>query len=344
MEMNFCMFRFANNIINIFRYFTTIELVKKLQNNGIHVTAAIQANRLPISMELKQSYENLDLNESLFWQYNKLDHSMIISAWQDKKLCFHISTLHTNEILTSRKSIRAQKREKRMNRFCELNNSKFTYYTNIKHKFVDSSCEVVENFIKNRANSAQEKFINTKIQKRKKRSKSVDNEKNIPVIVSEYSKFMKGVDIFNQACSYYNFPHKSIRWYRSIINWLMELALNNSYKLYSQICDTNLTALKFRQSIIKNWEAEYLKIETLSGVTSDLSQNSSSTDNDHEYVCRLQKFGIKGDCDICSDRSTTRVITSYVCMNKNCMIMSKRCDRPDRYLRVHPECFHLHLK
>ena len=111
---------------------------------------------------------------------------------------------------------------------------------------------------------------------------------------------MKGVDIFNQACSYYHFPHRSWKWYRSIINWLMEIAIINSYKLYNHIYEKTYTALQFRQSIIKSWQRNTLKMERdkaeHGNSSEEVSEENFDSDNmDEEYTCRLAIFGNKGD-------------------------------------------------
>ena len=50
-----------------------------------------------------------------------------------------------------------------------------------------------------------------------------------PPVVKEYNKYMGGVDIFDQHAQYYNFGRKSKRWYRRVIWYLVEIAINNSY-------------------------------------------------------------------------------------------------------------------
>ena len=69
---------------------------------------------------------------------------------------------------------------------------------------------------------------------------------------------MRGVDTFNQSASYYNFHHRHIRWYRTIIGWLIEVTLNNAFLIYQKIKpEYNMSSLEFRMYIIKNWEENF---------------------------------------------------------------------------------------
>ena len=103
----------------------------------------------------------------------------------------------------------------------------------------------------------------------------------------------------------------------------MEVAINNSY-------------LREKKKRIKPGQAK---------IGSALQSESNEDGKlDDEDVCRLVLFDPKGDCDVCSNRNKHRGITAYVCINKRCIIKLKRCDRSDRYFRVYPECFGLHLQ
>ena len=87
----------------------------------------------------------------------------------------------------------------------------------------------------------------------------------------------------------------------------MEVTINKSYRLYTQTQGKNISALKFRQTIIKKWEEDYLReskkerIKLEQAKTDPALQSESSKDGklDDEDVCRLVLFDPKRDFDVC---------------------------------------------
>ena len=70
---------------------------------------------------------------------------------------------------------------------------------------------------------------------------------------------MRGVDSMNQMCSCYGYKRRTNKWYRCIIDWLIEVAMNNSFIIYSQNQSNQaISALEFRKRIIAGWEDPYL--------------------------------------------------------------------------------------
>ena len=58
--------------------------------------------------------------------------------------------------------------------------------------------------------------------------------KSKPVVVDNYNKYMLGVDRFDQRMSYYQFVRKSVCWWMKVFFWMLEVAVVNSYILYSE--------------------------------------------------------------------------------------------------------------
>ena len=52
-----------------------------------------------------------------------------------------------------------------------------------------------------------------------------------PVVINDYNQHMLGVDKLDQFASYYSFLHKSVKWWRKIFFWMLEVAVINSYHL-----------------------------------------------------------------------------------------------------------------
>ena len=61
---------------------------------------------------------------------------------------------------------------------------------------------------------------------------------SIPVL---YNKHMLGVDKLDQLVSYYSFVHKSVKWWRKVFFWWLEVAVVNSCVVYKIECDKNKT-------------------------------------------------------------------------------------------------------
>ena len=64
-----------------------------------------------------------------------------------------------------------------------------------------------------------------------------------PQAVNEYNKYMLGVDHMEQQLSYYQFTHKSVRWWRKVFFWMLDVAVVNSYLLEDvgqHVCDIAL--------------------------------------------------------------------------------------------------------
>ncbi len=53
-----------------------------------------------------------------------------------------------------------------------------------------------------------------------------------PLVVERYNKFMGGVDIADQFGCYYSFDRRTVKWWRKLFFWLMEVSIVNAYILY----------------------------------------------------------------------------------------------------------------
>ena len=56
-------------------------------------------------------------------------------------------------------------------------------------------------------------------------------------MITSYSKFMRGVDVFDQKVGNYSYPHRSNKWWKCIFYWSLETALVNSYVLIKMNCE-----------------------------------------------------------------------------------------------------------
>ena len=78
--------------------------------------------------------------------------------------------------------------------------------------------------------------------------------KEKPSVIADYNEFMLGVDKLDQLMSYYSFLHKSVKWWRKIFFWLLEVVVINAYIIYKQLArlrgERPMSHLEFRRKLI----------------------------------------------------------------------------------------------
>ena len=80
-----------------------------------------------------------------------------------------------------------------------------------------------------------------------------------PVVIYDYNQDMLGVDKLDQFASYYSFLHKSVKWWRKIFFWMLEVAVINSYIIYKKLATSRgrrpMMHKAFRQVLIDHLSA-----------------------------------------------------------------------------------------
>ena len=73
-----------------------------------------------------------------------------------------------------------------------------------------------------------------------------------PLVVDKYNQYMLEVDHLDQRMSYYQFNRKSVRWWRKVFFWVLEVMIVNAYILYLAHTDARkkLTHKEFRREIV----------------------------------------------------------------------------------------------
>ncbi|CAK9816518.1 PiggyBac transposable element-derived protein 4 [Anthophora quadrimaculata] len=133
-----------------------------------------------------------------------------------------------------------------------------------------------------------------------------------PNIVLNYIKYMGGVDRADQYASSYCFLRKSLKWWRKLFFWGMEISLVNSYLLYklekTKRGEKPLSHLRFLKTLVEQLRGPYRQ---------QREQASTSHSDEIRLNGKLHVIlkGPKRDCKVCSDRSTPagRRETSYYC-------------------------------
>ena len=55
-----------------------------------------------------------------------------------------------------------------------------------------------------------------------------------PAAVHDNNQHIRGVDRMDQMVAYYSFGRKSIKWWRKVFFWMVEVMVNNAHILYTR--------------------------------------------------------------------------------------------------------------
>ena len=136
-------------------------------------------------------------------------------------------------------------------------------------------------------------------------------------MIVDYNKHMLGVDKLDQMMSYYSFLHKTIKWWRKVFFWILEVATVNAYILYKVLAEKRgerpMSHLAFRRRLILS-----LSEPIRSSVTPRARPGpraSDSIERLRQVPHFLQKGTKRRDCVVCSDREEggTRHLSLYTC-------------------------------
>jgi len=65
--------------------------------------------------------------------------------------------------------------------------------------------------------------------------------------VSDYQKFMGGVDIGDQFQAYYNMGRRTRKWWRRVVFYLLEVCVMNAFVLEEYVCPESHAAKEGRR-------------------------------------------------------------------------------------------------
>nr|XP_003707254.1 PREDICTED: piggyBac transposable element-derived protein 4-like [Megachile rotundata] len=124
-----------------------------------------------------------------------------------------------------------------------------------------------------------------------------------PVIAVNYAKKMRPVDRADQYAASYCFLRKSLKWWRKLFFWGMEMCVINSYIMYKTIQETNnekpLNHLNFVKCLVDELVGTFRQ-----GTPSGIQPSTSFVDNRLDNKLHIMRSGTKKDCAVCSDRKT----------------------------------------
>ena len=144
-----------------------------------------------------------------------------------------------------------------------------------------------------------------------------------PYCVDQYNTFMGGVDRSDQLLSYYGFAHRTVKWWKRLFFHLLDVAVCNSYTLYTQSTQNKkLTHKEYRVSLAKAFlqqsEDPHHQRQRLSALP---PQQRLTERHFLGYTPSLANGGhIQMECAVCSyKKGRRRIRTTFNC---------KQCDKP----------------
>ncbi|KAJ4440826.1 hypothetical protein ANN_10672 [Periplaneta americana] len=157
-----------------------------------------------------------------------------------------------------------------------------------------------------------------------------------PVAVIDYTSKMGGVDRADHYCSSYGFLKKSLKWWRKLYFWILEISLVNSFHLYNLNQNSKnlpaLSHLEFRKKIIEGLVGNVRnKMSRKRGRPS--TGDTEDRLNGKLHLIRAHERKVTKDCAVCSNRKVKggRKETSFY------------CDTCERKPGLHPnKCFALY--
>ena len=72
-----------------------------------------------------------------------------------------------------------------------------------------------------------------------------------PAVINLYNHNMNEVDVADQLGVYYSFQRKTLKWWRKVFFWLLEVTVVNSYITYKQIVINPKSHLAYRRTLIE---------------------------------------------------------------------------------------------
>ena len=134
---------------------------------------------------------------------------------------------------------------------------------------------------------------------------------DIPQIIKTYSRFMGGVDRFDQSCSFFSYIPRTKRWYFRLFSHFLEISLHNSYIIYQKDTGINMKYINYRKIIMKSLVKEFRFQKHTKETTKKFSLLNFSSNKNAD--CELALGSKKFDCSIHKSKNEGRKQTKYYC-------------------------------
>lgn len=124
-----------------------------------------------------------------------------------------------------------------------------------------------------------------------------------PVAVCRYNEYMGGVDLADHYIASYSFTRKTVKWWRKIFFWLLEISLVNAFILHNTNRppgQTEKRQRKFRNQVIRSLVGDFRNTRKRGRPS---SMNDKERLNGKLHVPEFLAAGKNKDCVVCSNRT-----------------------------------------
>ena len=131
-----------------------------------------------------------------------------------------------------------------------------------------------------------------------------------PAAVHDYNQRMRGVNRMDQMVAYYSFGRKSIKWWRKVFFWMVEVMVNNGHILYTRHTSSQRKLPMVSSAV--SWQ--FLCVKTCQLAQPPLITAMTTRWRGYEVSISLTKCKRK-DCRVCSQRGAggERHLTNTIC-------------------------------
>uniref|UniRef100_A0AAY5K092 PiggyBac transposable element-derived protein domain-containing protein n=1 Tax=Esox lucius TaxID=8010 RepID=A0AAY5K092_ESOLU len=165
--------------------------------------------------------------------------------------------------------------------------------------------------------------------KKNKNGKGSVNSIPVPTAISQYNKYMGGVDLSNQLITYFSAHRKTKKWYRTFFYHFVDIATTNSYIIHKEMCKANNKKPMTHKEFMEQLVAQLCEVSL---DTKDKPKNTGHTPVPIKVAkdkSQKASFGRKA-CKLCITGNNRRNLTPWKC--NECGV--PLCVIPDR------NCFH----
>ena len=145
---------------------------------------------------------------------------------------------------------------------------------------------------------------------------------NIPTAIEDYNKHRCGVDRVDQMETYYRLGRRTKRWWLRLAWWLLDVVINNSWRLYQLKMNSNMKSHEFRTKLMQQL-SEDKPIRTTRINRKRLHANIDNSSLAHLPVLQQER----ARCVVCTrqklnHRGYMKCVTCnvYLCANRDCFV------------------------
>ncbi|KAG0411154.1 hypothetical protein HPB47_011720 [Ixodes persulcatus] len=127
-----------------------------------------------------------------------------------------------------------------------------------------------------------------------------------PVVICDYTENMGAADRADHYCASYAFSRKSLKWWRKLFSWMLEVFIVNSYLLMKMQLDAKglkgQKHLQYCRKLIEQLVGD-LRMQPKKRGPASQSDCEEQLDGRQHFIYKLSERSSK-DCAVCSDRKT----------------------------------------